>query len=221
MTLLPAREPRPLDLATWPRRDHFRLFLTYDNPYFNLCADVDVTRLYGRTREGVGPSFFVSSLWLSLEAANAIEPFRYRIRDEGVVVYPEVHGGSTVLVSDETFRFAYFPRDRDAGRFAEVAGEILGGLRANPGRLDPADERDDLIHYSVIPWVSFTSFSHARRWGTTDSVPKIVFGRHREEGERRVMPVSVEVHHALMDGLDVGRFFDAFQTRLDGAGEVP
>jgi chloramphenicol O-acetyltransferase type A len=63
--------------------------------------------------------------------------------------------------------------------------------------------------------VPFTSFSHARRWGTEDAVPKIVFGKHREIGGRRHMPVSVEVHHALVDGLHVGRFYEAFQARLD------
>ena len=32
------------------------------------------------------------------------------------------------------------------------------------------------------------------------------------------MPVSVEVHHALVDGLHVGRFYEMFQARLDAAG---
>jgi len=35
---------------------------------------------------------------------------------------------------------------------------------------------------------------------------------------RRLMPVSVEVHHALVDGLHVGRFHAAFQRRLDASG---
>ena len=34
------------------------------------------------------------------------------------------------------------------------------------------------------------------------------------------MPVSVEVHHALVDGLHVARFYEGFQRRLDGVGEV-
>jgi chloramphenicol O-acetyltransferase type A len=67
----------------------------------------------------------------------------------------------------------------------------------------------------VIPWVAFTSFAHARRHGTEDSVPKIVFGKRHERGGRHRMPVSVEVHHALVDGLHVGRFFEGFQERLD------
>ena len=32
-------EPAPLDLESWPRRQHFEHFRRYDNPWFNLCAD--------------------------------------------------------------------------------------------------------------------------------------------------------------------------------------
>ena len=61
--------------------------------------------------------------------------------------------------------------------------------------------------------MSFTSFSHARNWGREDSVPKIAFGKFVKETDRVLLPISVEVHHALVDGVHVGRFF----TRLEEA----
>jgi chloramphenicol O-acetyltransferase type A len=149
--------------------------------------------------------------------ANEIEEFRYRIRGNGVVVHPVIDGGSTVLVPDGTFRFAYYDYSPQMDRFVAHVGEVLERVKSEAGPLDPQDDRDDLIHYSVIPWVAFTSFAHARRWGTDDAVPKIVFGKHREVGDRRLMPISVEVHHALVDGLHVGRFYEALQRRLDAA----
>jgi chloramphenicol O-acetyltransferase type A len=212
--------PVPLNLSAWPRRPHFEFFRTYDNPWFNLCWDVDVTAIHAVSRSPGGPSFFAASLWCSLAAANEVEEFRYRIRGEGVVVHPVIHGGSTVLAPDETFRFAYYDFDPDLDRFAEHVAAVLERVKGESGPLDPQDQRDDLIHYSIIPWVSFTSFSHARRWGTEDATPKIVFGRHREVNGRRLMPVSVEVHHALVDGLHVGRFHAAFQRRLDASGRT-
>lgn len=208
-----------LDLDVWPRRPHFEFFRTYDNPWFNLCADVDVTALHAWTRSAGGSSFFAASLWCSLAAVNDIEELRYRIRGDGVVVHPVIHGGSTVLLPDDTFRFAYYDFDPDPARFAAHVAAVLDRVKRETGPLDPQDQRDDLVHYSVIPWVSFTSFSHARRWGTADATPKIVFGKHRDAGGRRRMPVSVEVHHALVDGLHVGRFYEAFQRRLDAAGD--
>jgi chloramphenicol O-acetyltransferase type A len=213
--------PAWLDMESWPRRAHYELFRAYDNPWFNLCADVDVTALHAWSASEGGPSFFAASLWHSLMAANEIEEFRYRIRGDGVVVHPVIHGGSTVLLPDDTFRFAYYDFDPAFESFVRHIARVLDRVKLESGPLDPQDHRDDLIHYSVIPWVSFTSFSHARRWGTDDAIPKIVFGKHHEANGRRLMPVSVEVNHALVDGLHVGRFYEVFQRRLDDAESPP
>ncbi len=204
-----------LDLDTWSRREHFRFFRGYDNPFFNLCADVDVSKVAEACRAPGGPSFFVASLYLSLRAVNDVEPFRYRLRGDGVVVYDAIHAGSTILRDDGTFGFGYFDYSSDFGHFRSQAEEVVNVARKGSGALEDRPDRDDMIHYSVIPWIAFTSFAHARRWGTKESVPKIVFGRrHGEPGAER-MPLSVEVHHALVDGLHVGEFFRCFQDYLD------
>lgn len=206
-----------LDLDTWSRREHFHFFRGYDNPFFNLCADVDVSRVAEACRAAEGPSFFAASLYLSLRAVNDVEPFRYRIRGDDVVVYDAIHAGSTILRDDGTFGFGYFDYSSDFGPFRSQVEEVVEVARKGSGALEDQPDRDDMIHYSVIPWIAFTSFSHARRWGTEESVPKIVFGRrHGEPGAER-MPLSVEVHHALVDGLHVGEFFRRFQDYLDDA----
>ncbi len=206
--------PTYLDLDRWNRREHFHFFRGYDNPYFNLCAPLDVTPLLELCRQDGGASFFLASLYLSQAAANSIAAFRYRLRGERVLVHEVIHGGSTVLRDDDTFSFAYFDYETDFQRFQARGREILERARDPAAPLAPHAGDDDLIHYSVIPWVAFTSFSHARRWGTDESIPKIVFGKHTHDGTARRMPVSVEVHHALMDGLDVGRYFERFQELL-------
>ena len=68
----------------------------------------------------------------------------------------------------------------------------------------------------MLPWLRFTAYTNALPGG--DSIPRIVFGRATREGRRMKMPVAVEVHHALVDGLDVARFFERFaanSTALD------
>ncbi len=207
--------PRELELSIFRRRAHFDFFRGFELPFWNVTVDLDVTPLVERSTAPDGPSFFLSTLHASLTAANAMEEMRMRIRGEKVVVHERIHGGSTVLRPDETFAFAYFDYDPDFDRFADRASDVLGEVRQGTGPLEPRPERDDLIHYSVLPWIAFTSFQHARRLAQEDSVPKIVFGRHREIGGRRLMPVSVEIHHALVDGLHVGRFLERFQNLLE------
>ena len=203
-----------LDFESWNRSRHFYFFRGYDNPYFNLCADVDMTTLKRLSGEASGPSISMALFYASLKAANAVEPFRYRIRDQRVWVHDVIHAGSTVMRQDESFGFGYFPFVEDFEAFSVQGREELDRVKHTTD-LEPHAGDDDLIHYSVIPWVRFTSFSHARRWNTDEAIPKLVFGKFFERDGRWWLPVSVEVHHAVMDGLHVGRFFEGFQTLLD------
>ncbi len=170
-----------------------------------------MTPVTERCAQPGGPSYFLATLWMSLKAANEIEALRLRLRGERVVVHDRVHGGSTVLMPDETFVFAYFDYLPEFAPFAERAAAELRRVRSDPGELRPRPERDDMIHYSIIPWVAFSSFQHARARGANESVPRLVFGKRRAVAGRQLMPVSVEVHHALVDGLHVGRFYERFE----------
>ena len=203
-----------LDLESWERKSQFQFFRVYDQPFFNICTEVDVSRLHERAKAAGGPSFFLATLHLSLRAANQIPELRMRIRGERVWLHDRIHGGSTILRDDETFAFAYFDFEPRYDRFEELGRAVIAGAQHTRGVLDPQDDRDDLIHYAVLPWIRFTSFSHARRWHREDSVPKIVFGKYFERDGARWMPVSIEVHHALLDGIHVARFLEQFQNAL-------
>jgi len=202
--------PRYIDTETWSRRHLFRLFKDYDDPYFNVCADVDVTPLLAFARER-GLSCSVAYHYLSLKTANEVEAFRYRLRGERVLVHEHVHAGAIVLLDDESFTFVYFDFTEDFGDFHARARAIVERARVEPPSLDARVGQDDLIYHSVIPWVSFTSISHARDSRQRSGIPKVAFGKYREAGGRVLMPVSVEGHHALMDGLHAGRFFERLQ----------
>lgn len=209
---MPTDPPTYLDTESWSRRQQFHFFKGYDQPFFNVCANLDVTDLLRLCRSRKGSPFSFAYLYLALRAANELEPFRYRLRGDRVLVHDRIGLGTTILMDGERFAFCYFELEDGFARFAEKAAAAVESLRADGGRLEAREDRDDLIHSSVLPWISFTSFSHARKWDRQDSTPKIVFGKYFEEGGRFRMPVSVEVHHALMDGVHVGRYFE----RLEG-----
>jgi chloramphenicol O-acetyltransferase type A len=75
--------------------------------------------------------------------------------------------------------------------------------------------RDDLLFMTAIPWVSFTSFMHPLKLYPADSVPRFAWGKFFQDGKSLKMPLSVQGHHAVMDGLHVGRFYEEIQTYLN------
>lgn len=202
-----------LDLANWSRRELFEFFIGYTNPYFNVCARVDVTKLVALVRNRPDVRISLALHYFALRVANEIEPFRYRLKDDNVFVYDVVNGGTTVLLPNESFAYAYFDYRPDFDKFVSEAGKAVDIVRTGSGPLKPT-MRDDVIYFTTLPWISFTSFAHARTKGRGDSVPRIVFGKFTKENERLMLPVSVEAHHALMDGLHVGRFLNRLEEAL-------
>ncbi|MDQ6718208.1 MAG: CatA-like O-acetyltransferase [Gemmatimonadota bacterium] len=201
-----------IDLSRWKRREHFELYRGFSNPFFSVCADVDA----GPTRilcdAPGGPSFFLATVFLALRAANEVEAFRTRVRGDGAWVHDQVSITPTVLRPDETFAFSRLEPARTFQEFESISrATVAAAKQIKP--LESVLPDDDVIYHSTLPWIRFTAFSNALD-GASDSVPRVVFGKCVKDGNRWPMPVGVEVHHAVVDGLDVARFFEKFEEGL-------
>ena len=203
---------RKIDLNSWERKEHFNFFKNFEEPFFGVTVDVDCTTAYHHCKEK-GYSFFLYYLHQSLKAVNAIEAFRYRIVDNKVLVFDKVNASPTINRPNGTFGFAYMDYDEDYSVFESNAKKEIDRVQNSKG-LVPAISGENVIHYSSIPWIKFTSLSHARSFSYKDSCPKISFGKMIRDGKQCAMPVSVHVHHALMDGFQVGQYFERFETLL-------
>lgn len=203
-----------VDLATWPRREHFEFFTGFDEPFFGLVADVDVTTAQAEARQ-LGVSFFLYYLYHAVQAANAVEAFRYRIEQGQVYCYDQVHASATIGRPDHTFGFSFIEQRASLADFVAAAQPELAAVRQATGLgLNERTGRPDVLHCSAVPWVRFTALSHARALSRPDSAPKLSFGQAYQQGDTRRMAVSVHLHHALGDAYHVGEFMTEFQQRL-------
>ena len=129
-------------------------------------------------------------------------------------IHEVVHASTTVLRADESFGFAYLHHAASYTQFARQAAVQIQAAREGRAGFEPRVDESALLHFTTLPWLHFTSFSHARNWGREDSVPKLAFGRIEAQGPHQWLPCSVEVHHALVDGLHVGRYVQALEAAL-------
>ena len=207
-----------LHLSTWPRRSAFEFFRGFAKPHFSVCTRVDVTALKPALAQlGLG-SITLACHFIALQLANRVEPFRYRLRKDRVTVLDAVHGSTTVLRADQSFGFAYLEHAPTFAAFVAQGAPALIAARHGAQDFSPRVDDDALIHFTTLPWLHFTSFSHARDGAFEDAIPKIAFGRIDSQGTgpqaQRWMPLSLEVHHALMDGLHAGQFVQGFEAAM-------
>lgn len=200
---------KQLDIDTWNRKDHFNFFKSFDEPFFGASVNLDCEKAF-KFCKASNESFFLYYLYLSLKAANEVKPFKYRIVEDAVYEYDIVHASPTISRPDDTFGFSYMDYQPTWESFKVDAKAEIERVQHSTGLL-PAVSGENVIHYSSIPWLNFTSLAHARSFKFKDSCPKISFGKMVSFK----MPVSVHVHHALMDGKSVGEFVDLFQDLLN------
>jgi chloramphenicol O-acetyltransferase type A len=201
-----------IDLETWERRAVFHFFRNFTEPHHGVCLRVDCTATYRYAKEH-RISVFLSLLHRSLVAAHGVENFRTRIVGGIVWRYEQIHGGSAVGRPNGTIGLGHYQfRERISEFVPEAAIELDRVRQRNDIERYP---EANLIRYSVLPWFDFTSISHARDFSREDSAPRITFGKITEADGRCTMPVSIHVHHALVDGLHVAQFVEKFQHALD------
>lgn len=209
---------RQLNLKTWPRREHYKLFRTFDHPHFNMCANVDLTTFYPTVKQR-GVSLTAAIVYVLSRAANTVPEFRYRIRGEEVIEHESVHPSFTILVEEDLFSFCTVNYSEDFSEFAAMTAQVIANVKEHPTLSDEPGQ-DNLLYMTALPWVSFTSFMHPMQLHPADSVPRFAWGKIFPEGESLKMPLSVQGHHALMDGIHMARYYAEVQDYLHQAEPV-
>jgi chloramphenicol O-acetyltransferase type A len=205
---------KEFDIENWKRKDQYEFFKTYEDPFFNITANLEVTKLYNYCKQQ-DLSFSLTCLYVAIKCINEIPEFKLRIKNDKVVSFDIVNIGSTVLNEDTTFSFCDFPYKSSISEFVESGKTVIENHKK--GVYFDANENElAIVHCSTIPWVSLTGFKHAKRGDEKNmGIPKIVFGKWFNENGIKKIPFSVEVHHALMDGLQVGILFDKMQQYIN------
>ncbi len=202
-----------IDINDYKRKKHFDFFMKQDYPHMNLCANVEITRFVDFLKSNKFP-FYFSLIYLSIRTANQIKEFHHRIREGKIIEHEVIHPSFSVMAKDDIFSFCTSEYSTDFHTFLQNAQEEAEKVKVKPV-IEDEPGRDDLVYITCIPWVSFTSISHPMHLHPVDSIPRIAWGKYFKDNNKLLLPFSVQVHHALMDGVHVGRFFKLFQELLD------
>lgn len=202
-----------LNLETWNRKEHFLFFKQMEEPFFGITTTIDCTRAYEKSKE-LSVSFFTYYLHKTLLAVNQIENFRYRIINDEVYIFDQISASATILRDDKTFGFSLIEFDSDLIEFAKITKNEIQRVQTTTG-LFTREFAENLIHFSAMPWINFTSFSHARSYTWPDSCPKISFGKMMDQNGTKTFAMSIHVHHGLIDGYHVGEFVNLFQELMN------
>lgn len=197
---------RVINLDNWNRKEHFKFFSALDDPFWGITTTVDFTSIYQQSKN-MEVSFFLYSVHFLLKCINATTAFKLRIENGEVVEYDKINISPTIGREDGTFGFEFFEYDTDLSLFIENAEKEIHRVKNSTGLSFSKDTaRADVIRYSALPWFAFSEMKHAGSIQTGDSIPKISTGKLIQEKKKLLLPISISVHHGLVDGRNVAEF---------------
>ena len=215
---------RAVDLASFPRRDHFYRYLAMANPFVSMTVRLDITDWYKRLKDS-GYPFFLSFQYAISQAANQVPQFRQRIKDKGIIEYDFCNPSYNVIRPDETYRFCLVNADQPFEDYLEE------GRRKQKEALEAEHLKEEgdalgLLFITCTPWIDYIALDLP--FGDRDfSNPCISWGRFEkekklalEEGmvketEQITIPVSVMANHGLIDGIHISKFLTNLKQELE------
>jgi len=213
--VIPAK--RKIDITRYHRADLLRAFKDRQLPCFSTCCNVDVTALReaARTRR---LSFFVTMSYALSHAVNGVPALRHRLINDELWEFERVDPGYTILLEDDSFSFCDARHFDDFGDYYTYARDRIQSVKTDPDRT--TGDKSHMFFITAVPWFSFTAFTHPfdKRYA---SIPVVTTGKYFERDGRLLMPLAIQVHHGLVDGIHVGAFYEQVQQLTKDASWLP
>ena len=200
-----------IDISTWERKQHYQVYRQFANARYDITLELDVTNLVRFVKENK-LSFTLTAIHTIAKCANEIDEFRMRIENDEPVIYDELSLSFTYLNKNTNLmKNVVADNDVDVFAFNQKAKDVIEMQDVYfTGALG-----NGIYQFSSIPWISYTHVSHTFSGNKDYAVPVFDFGKFYEKNGRMVMPFSIEVHHAFIDGYHIGLLVEKLQRTLD------
>ena len=174
-----------VNLDTWKRGNLFCFYIDNLRNVMSMTVDIDVSSLiaFARTHK---LKFYPAMMWVVSKAVNQRAEFRYGWDNNGNLIHWD-------YISPY---YADFHKDDE--QFVKLVTEYSDDLTEHP---------ENTFDVSCLPWVKYRNFDiHVFDEGKY-LAPVVTWGKYETENGKTVLPLSMNIHHAVADGWHLSRFF--------------
>ena len=203
-----------IDCDTWSRGKLFRFYIDKMRMVMSMTVDVDVTSLKDYARKNA-IAFYPLMLWTVSKVINSHEEFKYGWDEEGNLIRWDFVSPSYTDFHPEDESFTKMVTEYADDLFTFCDRVKADRERHKNARAILENQKPNFFDVSCLPWVKYKHFDiHVFDEGRF-LAPVVTWGRYERENGRLMMPLTMNIHHAVADGFHLSRFFREVQDVLD------
>lgn len=201
-----------IDTSSWKRKPYFDHYFNQIRCTYSITVNIDITNVLLFKDRNKG-KLYPLLIYVISKAVNKYEEFRTAINDRGEIgVWETLSPCYTVFHKDsESFSNIWTEWNDDLNLF-------LSNFEQDSKRFGQIDRIDakpntpaNVFPISSLPWTTFTGFNLNIFADGTYLLPIFTYGKYFKDGNRYLIPLSIQVHHAVCDGFHVSRLINEIQ----------
>ena len=201
-----------IDKDTWKRKPYFEHYFNQIRCSYSITVNIDISEVISFKNKN-HTKLYPLLIYILTKAVNNHEEFRTAINDNGELgVWDTLLPCYTVFHEEnETFSNIWTEWNDDIIVFLsnyERDIEMYGNnysIDAKP--YTPANT----FPISSLPWATFTGFNLNIFADGSYLLPIFTYGKYFQQEGKYLIPLSIQVHHAVCDGFHVSRFINEIQ----------
>lgn len=207
-----------IDFDSFPRKEHFQHYHSNVKCSYSLTVNIDITQIYNTAKEK-GKKLYPSLIWWLSNGVNTFDFMRFEHDSEGRVgFYDAVNPSFTVMPKNsENFASLWCEYSPDFEKFYQNCTQIMDCYKDTDRFAPQTDRPANCFDISSLPWIDFTAFNLNLHTSGTWLLPIFTTGRLIKQNDKVLIPLAIQVHHAVCDGWYCAKFIDYIQKKAQRA----
>lgn len=200
-----------IDKTHWKRKEYFEHYFSNVPCTYSITTKLDITRIKESKLK-----LYPAMLYYLATVVNRHPEFRTAINEKGELgIYSEMIPCYTVFHKEtETFSELWIEYTQKLEDFCAAYEEDILRYGNRQGMVGKPNVPPNNFTVSMIPWTSFEGFNLNLQNGYDYLIPIFTMGKYYQENGRTILPIAIQVHHAVCDGFHVCRFINELQELI-------
>ncbi|MFD1259840.1 type A chloramphenicol O-acetyltransferase [Entomomonas asaccharolytica] len=201
-----------IDIENWPRKEYYLHYMNQLRCSYSLTTNIDITRLKTFLKQ-TNRKIYPAQIYMLATLVNQYQEFRMNYNSDGALGYWDQLNPSYTIFnkSSETFSSIWTEYKQSFHEFYEHCIQDIAQYNQATSLMPKPNQPANSFTVSSLPWTSFTGFNINAFTDGSYLPPIFTLGKFIEQDNKTLMPIAIQVHHAVCDGFHVGRFINALQ----------
>lgn len=202
---------KKIDVASWRRKEYYEHYRFAIPCTYSITVNMDISKIMDLKMK-----LYPTMLYAITAVVNRHEEFRTAIgADSSVGVFGQVHPSYTIFHKEsELFSNMWTEFSEDYDIFCDRYKNDLKLYGAAERMEAKPNTPENTFPISMFPWITFAGFNLNLQKGYDYLLPIFTMGKFFESNGKTLLPLSMQVHHAVCDGFHVSRFIAQLQDKI-------